>query len=508
MLRLSVVDVSAESRSRLAREISTFQESGNPELSLLPPVSVHQYAPEEIKFHAAPDVCLIGQELISSDISAVGRIRKLLPDTPILVRIAASSDTLVLIEDLARLGADDVVTDKTDPRDFFKKVIMLCRRPKKGKGGNLVVVDSAKGGLGVTSLSAALAEVATMNGKKVAFIDFDLETQDASRFLQSRPYLNENLQMLLEKARPVTEESVKQCLTSVWEEDHGLFVMPPAPLHDESLDFSSEKARIYLSIFEVLDQLFDVVIVDVGCARGSLLKTLYRIADKVIILVGNDPACLYATVSKIGNIRPLLAPTANLYFIENSPTRYGLPKNVLVNEINIATKSSESNWISTSTPFCKLASRWPGSGDTMLSRGGRGIVKAITSAASTIGIIGDTVAQDSVTQSEWAIFDTISAKFKNRLPGSNAEGVQLIGRSGQKDGVKLLPFRGKRAKTAPQPEDPTLNKTDSITSTQEMFDSLVEKSVPSVSKKVEHTDQVEDLLEVDIDSLIKKANVV
>ena len=65
----------------------------------------------------------------------------------------------------------------------------------------LILVDAGKGGLCVTSVVAGLGDALAAHGKRVLTIDLDMETQDLSRFLQTRPFVNENLQLLLEEQR-------------------------------------------------------------------------------------------------------------------------------------------------------------------------------------------------------------------------------------------------------------------------------------------------------------------
>ena len=170
MLRLTVVDLSAESRSNIARALSELQESDSPESAILPRISIQQLTVEELKFHSAPDICVIGNEIIEKDLNLISKIKKLLPDTPLIARISLERDRLPLIEDLARMGIDDTILDQTDSQSFYKKIILLCRRPKKDKTGHLILVDSAKGGLGVTSIVAGLAEAGVDSGLSLIHI--------------------------------------------------------------------------------------------------------------------------------------------------------------------------------------------------------------------------------------------------------------------------------------------------------------------------------------------------
>jgi len=489
MLRIAVVDVTAEARNRIARELSELQDCTISEVSLLPIISVQQLAPEEVKFHGSPDLLIVGDEIISNDVSIVGRLRSILPDTPIVARLRSEQETLVLIEDLARLGADDTITEKIDSISYIKKIILHCRRPKKNRTANLILFDSAKGGLGVTSLSAGFAEVAIDTGKTVALIDLDSETQDLSRFLQNRPFINENLELLIDGGRPISEEFVRQTLCAVWGEDENLYCMSPCALPEDGQGFSIQQIRNFMSILEIVDSIFDVVIVDVAGVRGTLLKTLYRVADSVVITVGNDPACLYATIGRVKAVKKWLSPNSQFLFLENCPSKNGLPSNILREEINIATKSEGLNWFPKTIPYCSSANRWPGSGDTILSHGRRSLRSALKHNASTLGF-GDAFNETtSPEQRYWAIFDILKDKLSRRLPAPVSAAASVINQSSL--GSKPLPLFNKplglrsRAATSREvtealfeklAEDPILNSGEEKILSEEGSDMTLKKA--------------------------------
>jgi MinD-like ATPase involved in chromosome partitioning or flagellar assembly len=483
MLRIAVVDVSAEARSRIAREIGRLQDNASHELSLLPKLSIQQLAPEEIKFHGAPDLLIIGDELIGSDIGSVGRIRAIFSDTPIVVRLRKDQETLLIIEDLARLGADDTISENIDPLSLSKKIILHCRRPKKSRTANLIIVDSAKGGLGVTSLVAGLGEALVSSGKRVALIDLDSETQDLTRFLQSRPFINENLEMLVDGVKPVAEEHVRQCLTPVWSEEDGLYCMAPSLIGEDAQGLTPVQTRNLLSVLEIVDSIYDVVVVDIGCARGTLLKTLYRVADRVVMLVNNDPASLYATVSRMSVVRQWINPTAELVLVENSSAVSGLPSEILRREINLATKSDDSKWFNKVVPYCRSAARWPGSGDTLFSRGKKSLVSILGSLAQRM-TTGEVAEADVSTERNWGIFETLRSKLNRTLP----EFSRRQSSSGLQKAQKLLSFKPKE-------------KMDSAASL-EKAEAAFEKLAEAKTKAIEASEKG-DLNKVD--QLIRRA---
>ena len=386
MLTIFVVDKSAESRNRLLRVVDSLLDVDGAEYDLLPQISLKPVAPTELRFQEVPDICIVGDELLTVELTEVGKIRKLLPDTPILVKLNEELERIAIVEQLARMGADDTLPEGISSKEFLRKIILLARKASRSRQGKLLLVDSGKGGVGVTSVAAALAETLFQGKKKVAVIDFDVETQDLSRFLQARPYVNENLQLLFDRSRPVTEEFVMQSLVRVWEDESDFYCLPPV-LETESLyDPRSNYARILLSVLEVLDSCFDYVIVDAGGVRGALQETLYRVADKVVFVVNNDPATLYACADKATKGMQLLAPNAELVLVENAPARTGLPSKVLREEFSRALGVPDDIWVSDALPFCRNGCRWPGSGATIATLGKGAVGKALSSLTARLGL--------------------------------------------------------------------------------------------------------------------------
>lgn len=383
MLTLYVVDRSAEARTCLAARINAFLQADLSASAFLPQLSVKPLAVEELKFHSAPDICIIGDEVVAQDICEVGRIRKLMSDAALFVRLTPALQEMAIVEQLARFGVDDVLAVDASPQDFLRKLVLLSRRKRKARSGKLIVIASGKGGVGVTSLAAALGEALAARGGRCVLLDFDFETQDLSRFLQARPFLNENLQLLFAGSCPVTQETVEQCLVPVWEESSDIYCMPPFPETAALYDLQASEARVLLSVLEVLDALFSFVVVDVGCAKGTMLRSLLRVADALLFVVNNDPASLYASVDRLAQCRAWLAPDAELALIENASQRRGLSHAFMRREFEAAAQLSGPQRF-LRIPACSAGGRWPASGGTLYSRGGRAVARAVQEAADLL----------------------------------------------------------------------------------------------------------------------------
>ena len=387
MLNIHVVDVSAESRNQIIAEINGFIQRDIQDNFLIPRLNIKPLAISEIKFHAAPDICIVGHEIAAQELSMLGDIRKLLPESAIVVRTKANLENISIFEQFARLGVDDTFAEGISALEFFKKIILLTKRGKKAKSGQLIVVEGSKGGQGTTSVVAAMGEILHEQGKRVLLVDLDSETQDLSRFLMVKPFINENLQYLVDQHRPISEETVLQCTQAVWQGEDTLFCMPPIADSDELYDSRSSHSKIYLSIFDVLDRLFDYVIVDIGSMRGNMARTLYRVADTVLCLVNNDPAALYAASSKISSLRGHMSVNASIKVMECAPYKHSLPSSLVRNEISRSAKLDADSWLPQTLPYCSHANKWPGSGSTLYSSGSRGLKKALNANLLALGYL-------------------------------------------------------------------------------------------------------------------------
>lgn len=386
MITIYIVDDSARARNALVDRVNVYLNTDAAKLDILPRITLRPLSVQELKFHAAPDLCIVGRELLNRDLPELAKLRKLIPSTSIIAELDDTVPSFSKVEQLARMGADDTISTDTSTQEFIRKLILLCRRSKKESQSKLILVDSGKGGVGTTSVVAGLGEALFEQNNNVILVDFDFETQDLSRFLQARPFINENLQLLFDKDRVINTEYVEQCLTPVWQSDVTLRCM--SPIAESDLLYSSEGdyPRILLSIFEVLDALADCIVVDLGSTRGQMLKTLYRIADKVVMLVDNDPATLYATASHLNKVRGLLSPACTVTMLENASPRNGLPGSFFRKELSQACELDSGSWAETSIPFCRHATRWPGSGFTINSMGKSAVKKALKELLFTLDL--------------------------------------------------------------------------------------------------------------------------
>lgn len=400
MLKIIVVDDVAEARNKLLDRLQQLLELNSGDLDLLPRIDLKPLSRQELKFHEPPDICIVGAGIVSSNLTDIGAIRRTFPESALLASLSAETSCFSILEQLARLGIDDTMFPDISAGDFLRKVVLLSRKAKRCKPGKLVVVDSGKGGLGVTTLSAALADALVTQGKRVALIDLDFETQDLSRFLQARPFINENLQLLFDRQRPVTQEFVEQAMTRVWQHGKGqLLCISPIEESEDLYSGAASYSRTLISILEVLDSSVDCVIADVGSARGALLRTLYRVADKVLFVMSNDPAALYASTDKLAHLRGLISTDSEIVLTLNNASAHGLAHSTLIEEFSRILNFSSASWSGPLIPYCAGGRRWPGSGSSLYSQAKPAVRSALLAALVRLEVAPPLTSATRISQS-------------------------------------------------------------------------------------------------------------
>lgn len=362
MIEVGIVDLSAESRRRLGALVEKWAWAGSDARSAtFPQLSTHLLSPEEVRFHGAIELCIVGPELLNSDAAYITTLRRALPDQIVICVLDSRSYSFGMIEQLGRLGVDDVLTDTASSDEFFRRLLLLTRKVAQKKSGEVVLVDAIKGGAGATFIAAGLAESFLNQGKRVCVVDTDVVTQDLTRYLGNRPFVNEPLKILLDQQRVVTSETVKECVFQVWEDEARFFCMPPAAACDQGVFASPHGMRTFLAILDTLKGQFDAVILDGSSLVASARQTLAQIAQHIYLVVDRDPAAAYANRHALTVITGCCRLSTSLTAVVNDTKRGGLPLHTLRDEVLVA---GERDVRIVEVPHVARAGRWACTGAT------------------------------------------------------------------------------------------------------------------------------------------------
>lgn len=361
MIELGIIDLSADGRRRIASLIETWAWVSPDSHASIPRVSLTLLSLEEIRFNGSLDVCVIGPELIGCDAAFIHTVRQQLPGKLIICVLTQQIYSFGLVEQLGRLGVDDVILDTASADEFFRRLVLLQRRLDQKTKGKLIVVGSSRGGVGCTFMAASIGEGYLASGKRVCVVDCDVISQDLTRFLQARPFVSEPLRLLLDQQRTVTSETVAECCVPVWSDEPNFVCVPPAAGQDETIFATSKAARGFVAVLEVLQTLHDVVVVDTASLPAMTSHALYQSCDEAVFVANRDPGGAFAHRQSLLWLSGCVRPEARV--------------SVVINDNSVATASLSVLRADTFSvpgrdvrevviPRAPKASRWPCGGCT------------------------------------------------------------------------------------------------------------------------------------------------
>jgi MinD-like ATPase involved in chromosome partitioning or flagellar assembly len=361
MIELGVIDLSAEGRRRVAALIEKWSWVSPDSRAAVPHCSVSLLSPEEVRFNGSFDVYVVGPDLIGCDAAFLATIRRQIPNKILLCVLDARTYSFSVIEQLGRLGVDDVLMESATSDEFFRRLILLERRMRSKSRGVLSVVSGARGGVGVTFVAAAMVESLASKGRKVCVVDCDILSQDLTRSLKVSPHVSEGLRLFLDQQRVVTSESALECAQQIWSDEHACYCVPPPSSGDLTVYTTPKAARVIKSFLDALLLHFDDVIVDSSSLPATALNALYQGAERVVFVANRDPAGAFANRQALTVISGYLGPEATIAIVLNDNSVASASTSLLLREVLVAPGRDPRRIL---LPRSVRAARWPCSGST------------------------------------------------------------------------------------------------------------------------------------------------
>lgn len=286
-------------------------------------------------------------------------------------------------------GVRKVFPDSASPLDFLQELVAIhaeFRREGRTREGQVIVVTHAKGGVGATSITAALAEVCSVFNKRTLLWDMDVETRDLSRSLTVNGVEAKVVSAWVNGSRDISRESLKDALIPISGE---VSVLMPPDRMAESMDLvcHTDGMTIVQRVVELARVMCDVVLVDTGGRLGPATGALMRSADQVLVVIDDTVLGLTAVDLFLTYIKTLVGGTDRIVFLVNSymGTMLGVPE--IAGELEPAHHLGEEPWRLPPVPNDPKAAFWPGSGRTLYSMGQKNTRQVLEKVARELGII-------------------------------------------------------------------------------------------------------------------------
>lgn len=390
-MKLLIVDSSAEAQAFCAKRIDSFGRGDMEMLDLkVKLVNDVDYA-ERV---SEADVVVLGSGLGDKGVGIARQTHTIAPWVQIVMFVTDNVYGGGAFRAAQQAGVRKVFPDSASPLDFLQELVAIhsdFRKEGRTHEGRVVLIAHAKGGVGATSIAAALAEVCSVFNRRTMLWDLDVETRDLSRSLTVNGEEARVVSSWVNGSRDISRESLRDALIPI---SSDVSVLMPPDRFAESMDLvcHADGMGIAQRIVDIARVLFDVVLIDSGGRMGPAVGGLVRSADVVLLVIDDTVLGLTAVDLYLSFIKSLVGSTDKLCFLVNPYSGAFTSIDQIAADLEPAHQLGESPWRLPPIPNDPKAALWPGSGRTLYSMGQKGTRQALENIARGLGILDASVS--------------------------------------------------------------------------------------------------------------------
>lgn len=173
--------------------------------------------------------------------------------------------------------------------------------PEPVISGKVVVVHSAKGGVGTTTVAVNVATAVHARGRRVCLVDLDLGCGDVAVELRLEPR-NTIMDLLADDSQEDLEEPIDSLRTKILP-GFDCILAPAQATAPEDLP-----GEVLADLIPYLRGLYDVVVIDTSAAMSVHTRTAFELADVLVLVSTTDVASLRGLTIGLDQSAELQAP--------------------------------------------------------------------------------------------------------------------------------------------------------------------------------------------------------
>lgn len=387
-MKLLIIDASTEAQAFCAKRIEAFNQSDIEMLDLkVKLVNDRDYVD---RLNEA-DVIVLGSGLGERATTIARHCNSIAPWIHIIMFVTDEVYGGGAFRAAHSVGVRKVFPDSADPLDFLQDLIAIhaeFRREGRTREGRVIAVTHAKGGVGATSIAAALAEVCSVYNRRTMLWDLDVETRDLSRALTVNGIEAKVVSAWVNGTLEISRDSLKDALIPI---SSDVSVLMPPDRMAESMDLvcHTDGMGLVQRILELSRVLFDSIIIDTSGRMGPATGALLRGADVVLIVVDDTILGLTAVDLYLSFVKTLVGSTDRIVFLVNPYSGSMLGVEQIAAELEPAHRLGDAPWRLPPIPNDPKGALWPGSGRTLYSMGQKQTRLVLERIAKELGLIDD-----------------------------------------------------------------------------------------------------------------------
>jgi MinD-like ATPase involved in chromosome partitioning or flagellar assembly len=345
------------------------------------------------------DVMIIGSGLAAEGVAIARAARKAAAWLQIIMFVTDEEYGGGAFRSAHSVGVRKVFPDGASSLDLLQELVAIhtdFKREGRTFEGRVVVVVHGKGGVGATSVAAAIGEVCSASERRTLLWDLDVETKDLSRCLAAAGPEAKIVSGWVNGSRDITRETFRDALIPI-ASDVSVLTAPDRFAESMDLVCHADGMEISQRIVELAKVLFDVVIIDTAGRMGPAVGGIIRQADVVLIVSDESELGLTAMDLLLTSIKPLIGGTDRLRFLIRAASDGAVDLKQISEDLESMHELNESCWSLPVVPFDPKVASWPGSGNTLYSAGNKDLNRVFREIAGTLGLLeGDAADSEEV----------------------------------------------------------------------------------------------------------------
>lgn len=384
-MRILIIDQNAEAQANLARLIDAFDQSDKDSLDIVVNLASDKDFTSRL---VQTDVVIMGAAL-GEEANEIARLIK--KEAPSIEIIMFTSDTIYsggAFRTAHLLKIRKVIPASASPLDLLQELVSIhiqFRNAGKAKKGSLTVFTQAKGGVGTTTLVAALGEICSEARQHTLLWDLDIESRDLSRATSINPPSGQLITECLNHTKELNRNNLREAASSI---TPFLSLLPPPNDTATGMDLVGhpDSVKTIHRLIELGRILYDNILVDIAGKLSPATGTLLHAADRIVVLIDDSLLGISAVHAYLDTLIPLVKNNKTSIRFICSGTK--LPTAQIARIVNEKISFDAACWDMPAIPIDSIgAEKWIGTGKSLYSMGQRSTKRALMGIADCLGII-------------------------------------------------------------------------------------------------------------------------
>ncbi len=390
MVKLACIDRDRESQQALTQFLQSIYTSCRETMGHTLVPEFYPAFQEEVEINPAPDAVVVGwQGGVEASYRVCKSVKVAHPDVPIFVFFEDTDFSLRNLNRFQAVSDFHFKRSAEEPQRFIHQVNLRRGSGRHNAKGKLVVVAGVKGGVGATSIVSGLAHAGDALGSKSIIVDLSAGSVFAfyagAESLHSLDYRS----ALIHSQEPDLE-LVAKCTSQA---PNGLnLLLPPMDGVSGRSDGSQlrelwvrdpERFETTLRIIELLQQMYDCVLVDLAGTEGVLSFALRARADTQLLVSSNEPASVHL-LSRWFAALGAIGYAGRTRILINSTESTGISFRDVKELLSLSEYFEPEMASLPCLAYDKIAGRWIGTGNSFYTEGSRGTRRCLAAAYSQL----------------------------------------------------------------------------------------------------------------------------